>query len=81
MRAVVQAGGCTNCLIAGPRSLIGVDISPAMLLLAADKLDHNCDLRLGSCAALPVGDTTTDMVMSSFVVSYLDDLERLCTGD
>src|SRR5271156_6370980 len=58
-----------------PRSLIGVDISPAMLLLAGTKLDANCDLRRGSCAALPVGDATTDMVLSSFVVSYLDDLD------
>jgi cytosine/adenosine deaminase-related metal-dependent hydrolase/ubiquinone/menaquinone biosynthesis C-methylase UbiE len=59
----------------GPRSLIGVDISPAMLLLAGTKLEHNCDLRLGSCAVLPVGDTAADMVLSSFVVSYLDDLD------
>jgi ubiquinone/menaquinone biosynthesis C-methylase UbiE len=59
----------------GPRSLIGVDISPAMLLLAGTKLENNCDLRLGSCAALPVGDATADMVLSSFVVSYLDDLD------
>jgi cytosine/adenosine deaminase-related metal-dependent hydrolase/ubiquinone/menaquinone biosynthesis C-methylase UbiE len=59
----------------GPRSLIGVDISPAMLLLAGAKLDHNCDLRLGNCAVLPVGDTATDMVLSSFVASYLDDLD------
>jgi cytosine/adenosine deaminase-related metal-dependent hydrolase/ubiquinone/menaquinone biosynthesis C-methylase UbiE len=61
----------------GPRSLIGVDISSAMLLLAGTKLDHNCDLRLGSCAVLPVGDTTIDTVLSSFVVSYLDDLDAL----
>jgi cytosine/adenosine deaminase-related metal-dependent hydrolase/ubiquinone/menaquinone biosynthesis C-methylase UbiE len=59
----------------GPRSLIGVDISPAMLLLAGTKLDHSCDLRLGSCAALPVGNAATDMLLSSFVVSYLDDLD------
>jgi len=58
-----------------PRSLIGVDISPAMLLLAGTKLDAICDLRLGSCAVLPAGDATTDMVLSSFVVSYLDDLD------
>jgi cytosine/adenosine deaminase-related metal-dependent hydrolase/ubiquinone/menaquinone biosynthesis C-methylase UbiE len=58
-----------------PRSLIGVDISPAMLLLAAIKLDHKCDLRLGSCTALPVSDTAADIVLSSFVVSYLEDLE------
>ncbi len=58
-----------------PRSLLGVDISPAMLLLAADKLNHDGDLRLGSCDALPVRDAAADIVLSSFVVSYLDDLD------
>ena len=58
-----------------PRSLVGVDISPAMLLLAGIKLSHNCSLRLGNCTALPIGDTACDIVLSSFVVSYLGDLE------
>ena len=57
------------------RSLIGVDLSPEMLLLAAAKFDRNCDLRLGNCTALPVSDTAADLVLSSFVVSYLDDLQ------
>src|SRR3984885_13416925 len=58
-----------------PRSLLGVDISPAMLLLAGIKLSQKCSLRNGSCTALPVSDTSCDMVLSSFVVSYLEDLE------
>jgi ubiquinone/menaquinone biosynthesis C-methylase UbiE len=58
-----------------PRSLLGVDISPAMLLLAATKVNHSCDLRLGSCTALPVSDCAADVVLSSFVISYLHDLE------
>ena len=58
-----------------PRSLLGVDISPAMLLLAGIKLSQNCVLRPGSCTALPVSDTSCDLVLSSFVVSYLEDLE------
>jgi cytosine/adenosine deaminase-related metal-dependent hydrolase/SAM-dependent methyltransferase len=58
-----------------PRRLFGVDISPAMLLLAARKLDQRCDLRLGSCTAMPVSDCTADVVLCSFVVSYLDDIE------
>ncbi len=58
-----------------PRSLLGVDLSPAMLLLAGIKLSQNCELRLGSCTALPVSDTACDLVLSSFVVSYLADLE------
>jgi cytosine/adenosine deaminase-related metal-dependent hydrolase/ubiquinone/menaquinone biosynthesis C-methylase UbiE len=59
-----------------PRSLVGVDISPVMLGLAASKLNHGCELHLGSCTALPVRDATADLVLSSFVVSYLDDVER-----
>ena len=58
-----------------PRSLLGVDISPQMLLLAAAKLGPNCDLRLGSCTAMPFGNAAADMVLSSFVISYVDDLE------
>jgi cytosine/adenosine deaminase-related metal-dependent hydrolase/SAM-dependent methyltransferase len=58
-----------------PRSLSGVDASPAMLKVAAGKLNNRCDLRLGSCTALPVRDASADMVLSSFVVSYLDDLD------
>jgi cytosine/adenosine deaminase-related metal-dependent hydrolase len=46
-----------------------------MLQLAASKLGHNCDLRLGSCTALPFSNGVADMVLSSFVISYLDDLE------
>jgi cytosine/adenosine deaminase-related metal-dependent hydrolase/ubiquinone/menaquinone biosynthesis C-methylase UbiE len=58
-----------------PRSLLGVDISPAMLLLAGIKLSQKCSLRPGSCTALPVSDASCDMVLSSFVVSYLEDLD------
>lgn len=58
-----------------PRSLLGVDISPQMLLEAAAKLGPNCDLRLGSCTAMPFPDAAADMVLSSFVISYVDDLE------
>jgi len=59
-----------------PRSLLGVDTSSAMLKVAARKLNNRCDLRLGSCTALPVPDASADMVLCSFVVSYLDDLDR-----
>jgi cytosine/adenosine deaminase-related metal-dependent hydrolase/ubiquinone/menaquinone biosynthesis C-methylase UbiE len=58
-----------------PRSLLGVDISPQMLQVASAKLGNHCDLRLGSCEALPFGNGVADVVLSSFVISYLDDLE------
>jgi cytosine/adenosine deaminase-related metal-dependent hydrolase/ubiquinone/menaquinone biosynthesis C-methylase UbiE len=57
------------------RSLVGVDISPVMLGLAASKLNHGCELLHGSCTALPVPEASADLVLSCFVVSYLDDLE------
>jgi cytosine/adenosine deaminase-related metal-dependent hydrolase/ubiquinone/menaquinone biosynthesis C-methylase UbiE len=59
----------------GARSLLGVDISPQMLLVASGKLGDHCDLRLGSCEALPFGNGVADLLLSSFVISYLDDLE------
>jgi cytosine/adenosine deaminase-related metal-dependent hydrolase/SAM-dependent methyltransferase len=58
-----------------PRSLLGADISPQMLLLASAKLGHNCDLRQGSCTALPFNNGVADVVLSCFVTSYVDDLE------
>jgi ubiquinone/menaquinone biosynthesis C-methylase UbiE len=58
-----------------PRSLLGADISPQMLLLAAAKVGHDCDLRLGSCTALPFNNGVADVVLSCFVLSYVDDLE------
>jgi len=62
-----------------PRSLLGVDTSPAMLKVAASKLNNQCDFRMGSCTALPVPDASADMVLSSFVVSYLDDLDSFAS--
>src|ERR1700722_2532094 len=58
-----------------PRSLLGADISPQMLLLAAAKLNHNCDLRLGSSTALPFSNGVADVGVSCFVISYVDDLK------
>ena len=58
-----------------PRSLVGIDTSSEMLLLAAGKLGNRCDLRVGSCLALPVGAASADLVLSSFVLSHLDNVE------
>jgi cytosine/adenosine deaminase-related metal-dependent hydrolase/ubiquinone/menaquinone biosynthesis C-methylase UbiE len=58
-----------------PRSLTGVDVSEQMLAAAGRKLGKLCDRKLGSCAALPVADESVDLMLSSFVLSYVDDLE------
>ena len=66
-------------LLAGrsPRSLTGVDTSARMLALAAGKVGNDCDLQLGSCAALPFADAAFDVVLCSFVISYLEDLSSV----
>src|ERR1700692_1631619 len=51
-----------------PRSLLGIGPAAAMLKVAASKLKNQCDLRLGSCTALPVPDASADVVLCSFVV-------------
>ncbi len=75
---VLDAGCGTGRLLSllyhrTPRSIIGVDSSPAMLAHAAQHFAG--DLRRGSCTALPVPDATIDCVLSSFVLSYLSELE------
>ncbi len=64
-----------------PRSLLGADISPQMLLLAAAKLGHNCDLRLGSCTALPFSNGVADLVLSCFRHQLRRRPGDLCAGD
>ncbi len=58
-----------------PASLLGVDISPQMLERASDKLGTSSALRLGSCLALPIQNATADLVLASFILSYLEDVE------
>jgi cytosine/adenosine deaminase-related metal-dependent hydrolase/ubiquinone/menaquinone biosynthesis C-methylase UbiE len=58
-----------------PASLVGVDTSPQMLQRATAKLGAVSTLHLGSCVALPVQNASVDLVMASFVLSYLDSLE------
>jgi cytosine/adenosine deaminase-related metal-dependent hydrolase/SAM-dependent methyltransferase len=58
-----------------PRSLTGVDSSPEMLRHAATKVGDAATLRLGECAALPVSSRSTDLLIASFVLSYVTDLE------
>jgi cytosine/adenosine deaminase-related metal-dependent hydrolase/ubiquinone/menaquinone biosynthesis C-methylase UbiE len=58
-----------------PASLVGVDASPQMLQRASAKLGTTSTLRLGSCAALPVQNATADLVLASFVLSYLENVE------
>jgi cytosine/adenosine deaminase-related metal-dependent hydrolase/ubiquinone/menaquinone biosynthesis C-methylase UbiE len=58
----------------GASSLIGVDSSTKMLHRAAEKIGTACSLRQGACTALPISDNKIDLVVSSFVLSYLENL-------
>jgi cytosine/adenosine deaminase-related metal-dependent hydrolase/ubiquinone/menaquinone biosynthesis C-methylase UbiE len=59
----------------GPASLVGVDTSPEMLQRASAKLGTRSTLHLGSCAALPIQNATADLILASFVLSYLDNVD------
>jgi cytosine/adenosine deaminase-related metal-dependent hydrolase/ubiquinone/menaquinone biosynthesis C-methylase UbiE len=58
-----------------PASLVGVDTSPEMLQHASAKLGANATLRMGSCAALPGQNATADLILASFVLSYMDGVD------
>jgi cytosine/adenosine deaminase-related metal-dependent hydrolase/ubiquinone/menaquinone biosynthesis C-methylase UbiE len=58
-----------------PASLIGVDTSPQMLHHASVKLGPAATLRLGSCVALPIQSAMVDLVLASFVLSYIESVE------
>ncbi len=58
-----------------PASLLGVDTSSEMLQRASAKLGTAATLRLGSCVALPVQNSAADLVLSSFVLSYLENVD------
>lgn len=59
-----------------PRSLVGVDACPEMLMRASAKSIPNADLRLADCTALPVEKSSTDLALASFVLGNIHDLEK-----
>ena len=58
----------------GPRELWGVDASPAMLRVAAAKLGNVAVLRVAQGTDLPIASGTIDVVICSFVASYIEDM-------
>jgi cytosine/adenosine deaminase-related metal-dependent hydrolase/ubiquinone/menaquinone biosynthesis C-methylase UbiE len=59
----------------GPRSLLGVDFSAEMLLQAKRKLGGSARLVLADCLDLPLPRASADLVLCSFMTSYLQDLD------
>ena len=75
---VLDAGCGTGRMFAllndrNARSVVGVDSSHAMLARA--RATPGIVVRFGSCTALPVADASVDCVVSSFVLSYISDVE------
>jgi cytosine/adenosine deaminase-related metal-dependent hydrolase/SAM-dependent methyltransferase len=57
-----------------PRSLLGVDFSPEMLSQAKLRLGSSANLVLADCSDLPFPRSSADMIVCSFLASYLPDL-------
>jgi cytosine/adenosine deaminase-related metal-dependent hydrolase/SAM-dependent methyltransferase len=57
-----------------PRSLLGVDASPEMLAQATRKVPGGTNVVLADCSCLPLRPASADLVLCSFVASYIGDL-------
>ena len=57
-----------------PRSLVGIDASAEMLEVAKCKVAGIARLLLADCEELPLYRASVDLILSSFVASYLEDL-------
>ena len=56
------------------RSLTGIDLSPEMLDCAKGKLGQRASFAVGSATSLPIATQSSDVVLASFVTSYVHDL-------
>jgi cytosine/adenosine deaminase-related metal-dependent hydrolase len=59
-----------------PRSLLGVDSSSEMLEVAKAKLGSAARLINADCEAATVPDSSADLILCSFVISYIEDASR-----
>jgi cytosine/adenosine deaminase-related metal-dependent hydrolase/SAM-dependent methyltransferase len=57
-----------------PRKLLGVDLSRGMLQVAKCKIARFANLVLADCATLPFPRASTDLILGSFLASYLPDV-------
>ena len=61
-----------------PVSLTGIDLSSEMLRAAAGK-ETSAELLVASCDKMPFSRESFDLILSSFVLSYVDNLSRCAT--
>lgn len=59
-----------------PRSLIGIDSSAHMLARAVGKVRGSATLLREDCEKQPLRSSSADLILCSFLVSYLADLDR-----
>jgi cytosine/adenosine deaminase-related metal-dependent hydrolase/ubiquinone/menaquinone biosynthesis C-methylase UbiE len=59
-----------NC---GARNLLGVDFSPEMLQVAKSKLGNEAALLNADCTQLSLPHASADLVLCSFLLSYVED--------
>jgi cytosine/adenosine deaminase-related metal-dependent hydrolase/SAM-dependent methyltransferase len=59
-----------------PRSITGIDSSPEMLDRTRRKLGRQAVLVVGNATSLPIASMSADVVLASFVASYIADLPR-----
>lgn len=67
----------TKILPLRPSRLVGVDLSAEMLSQARAKLGNNATLELANATALPVQSESVEVVLCSFVASYVADIHQL----
>ena len=58
----------------GANRAVGLDLSPAMLRVARQKVEFGQRLIQADCRSLPLTDQTFDFAMCSFTLSHLEDL-------
>jgi cytosine/adenosine deaminase-related metal-dependent hydrolase/ubiquinone/menaquinone biosynthesis C-methylase UbiE len=63
----------------GCSSLVGIDSSPEMLAQAAWKLAGKAHLFIGDCERPPLPENSANLVLCSFVGSYIDDFKQFAT--
>jgi cytosine/adenosine deaminase-related metal-dependent hydrolase/SAM-dependent methyltransferase len=62
---------------AGARSLLGLDSSPEMLVLAQSKLAGVANLVCADCGSVSLEASSADVILANFVLSYVEDVVRL----
>jgi ubiquinone/menaquinone biosynthesis C-methylase UbiE len=61
----------------GPRTVVGIDLSAAMLRIAGKKIGIRDRLVLGDCLQLPFRDSVFNFVLSSFSLNHIKDLKAV----